>query len=134
MLAANIVAIFITKLFDRHFPLHVINLDQLSLDLLQSKQTVILNVVFVAGVLFHLRSASLIEDVGLKTYGSYTNPEELSTDIEVKYEAGALNCWIAALLYLATFCFSAQQFYLHEKVSILNDIKSFGYGSVERND
>ena len=90
--------------------------------------------VFGTGVLFHLCSASLIEDVGLKTDGSYTNPDELSTDIEVKYEAGALNCWIAALLYLATFCFSAQQFYQYEKVSILNDIKSFGYGSVERND
>jgi hypothetical protein len=54
---------------------------------------------FVLGtcVLFHLRSASLIEDVGLKTDGSYTNP-----DIEVKYEAGALKWQLLGNLLL--FC------------------------------
>jgi hypothetical protein len=35
----------------------------------------------------------------------------LSNDIDVKYDAGAINCWIGALLYVATFCLSAQQFY-----------------------
>ena len=65
----------------------------------------------VTGLLFHVRSVALIEDVGLGPDGSYQTPEALSTDIDVKYGAGALNCWIAALLYLATLCFSAQQFY-----------------------
>ena len=83
------------------------------------------------GVLFHFRAAAFIDDVGLKGDGQYSTLEELSNDIDVKYETGAMNCWIGALIYLVTFCLSMQQFYQHEKVSILNDIKSLRYGSVE---
>lgn len=46
---------------------------------------------------------------------TYTDPAALANDINVKFEQGALNCWIAALLYLATFCISAQQFYMNTK-------------------
>jgi hypothetical protein len=58
--------------------------------------------------LFHFRAAALIEDVGLKSETEYSTPEELSNDIDIKYEAGAINCWIGALIYLATFCLSVQ--------------------------
>ena len=88
---------------------------------------------YPAGVLFHYRSVALIEDIGLKADGAYSSPDEFLNDVDVKYAAGAINCWIGTLIYVATFCLSAQQFYQHEKVSILNDIKSLRYGSVDNN-
>ena len=37
----------------------------------------------------------------------------------------ALNCWIAALLYLATFCISAQQFWMHNGAAATKTIWIF---------
>ena len=37
-------------------------------------------------------------------------------EIENKYEQGALNCWIAALMYVATLCVSVQQFWMNERI------------------
>ena len=67
----------------------------------------------LTGILFHVRSASLIEDVTLEC-NAIVSVEDFANDIDVKYEIGALNCWVASLLYVATFCFSAQQFYTNK--------------------
>jgi len=66
----------------------------------------------VTGILFHIRSASLIEDVTLER--DVASVEDFANYIDVKYEIGALNCWVASLLYVATFCFSAKQFYTNK--------------------
>merc|ERR1719175_547007 len=41
--------------------------------------------------------------------------DRLRTDMDKGYQQNALNCWIAALLYLVTLCFSAQQFWMNNK-------------------
>ena len=67
----------------------------------------------LTGVLFHNRSVALIQDVVLEE--SYTSKSQLLIDIDTRYDASALNCWIAALMYVATLCVSAQQFWSHGK-------------------
>lgn len=63
----------------------------------------------ITGVLFHTRSVALIHDVLLNK--EYQTSNQLINDINIKYDASALNCWIAALMYVATLCISAQQFW-----------------------
>ena len=65
----------------------------------------------LTGVLFHTRSVALIEDIHLKE--DYLNKDQLINEISNRYDASALNCWIAALMYVATLCVSAQQFWSH---------------------
>jgi len=66
----------------------------------------------ITGALFHNRSVALIQDVFLEE--SYETKSQLINDIEARYDANALNCWIAALMYIATLCVSAQQFWSHK--------------------
>merc|ERR1719244_2291394 len=40
---------------------------------------------------------------------------DLRTDMDKGYQQNAMNCWIAALLYLVTLCFSAQQFWMNNR-------------------
>ena len=66
----------------------------------------------ITGVLFHTRSVALIQDIFLEE--DYKTKNQLINDINIRYDANALNCWIAALMYVATLCVSAQQFWSHE--------------------
>ena len=61
-------------------------------------------------------SVALIEDISLKEE-PYTDINVLRKDIENGYNQNALNCWIAALLYLITLCVSAQQFWMNSRAS-----------------
>jgi len=72
----------------------------------------------LTGVLFHNRSVALIEDVFLEE--SYNSKSQLLLDIDTRYDASALNCWIAALMYIVTLCVSAQQFWKHGKSLEIN--------------
>merc|ERR1719452_258339 len=45
----------------------------------------------------------------------YTDMNALRTDMDKGYQQNALNCWIAALLYLVTLCVSAQQFWMNNR-------------------
>ena len=60
---------------------------------------------------------AFIDDLSLnkEAFGS-SDSDVLFTEIENKYEQGALNCWIAALMYVATLCVSVQQFWMNERV------------------
>ena len=68
------------------------------------------------GFLFHFRSASLIDDIALE--GDFASVRDFENDIEIKYESGALNCWVASLLYLATLAISAQQYYSNNNCDV----------------
>jgi len=67
----------------------------------------------IMGVFFYINSVALIEDINLEE--SYSSMDRLRTDMDKGYQQNALNCWIAALLYLVTLCFSAQQFWMNNK-------------------
>jgi ribonuclease kappa len=72
----------------------------------------------ITGVLFHNRSVALIEDIFLED--GYKTKDQLINDINIRYDTSALNCWIAALMYIATLCISAQQFWSHGKTLDIN--------------
>jgi ribonuclease kappa len=69
----------------------------------------------VTGLLYHYRSVAFIDDLSLNKE-AFGSSDVLFTEIENKYEQGALNCWIAALMYVATLCVSVQQFWMNERV------------------
>jgi ribonuclease kappa len=70
----------------------------------------------ITGFLFHNRSVAFVDDLNLDQLENFDTPADLANQLEVKYEAGALNCWIAALMYVATLCVSVQQFWMNERV------------------
>jgi len=65
------------------------------------------------GVFFYINSVAFIEDIPLGEL--YNSTSQLRTDMEKGYSTNAFNCWIAALLYLVTLCFSAQQFWMNNR-------------------
>ena len=81
------------------------------------------------GFLFHFRSASLTDDITLdrdfatdRDFASlrdFASVRDFENDVDIKYDIGALNCWVASLLYLVTFTISAQQFYRHKGSDVI---------------
>ena len=51
----------------------------------------------VTGLLLHQRSVAFVQDLDLND-AAFNSPSELSTELDNKFQAGALNCWIAALM------------------------------------
>ena len=69
----------------------------------------------LTGLLLHQRSVAFVQDLNLNDT-AFNSVAELNTEIDNKYQQGALNCWIAALMYVATLCVSVQQFWMNERV------------------
>jgi len=65
------------------------------------------------GVFFWTKSVALVEDIPLEP--SYKDEVTLRNDMEAGFQQNALNCWVAALLYLVTLLFSVSQFYLNNR-------------------
>jgi ribonuclease kappa len=70
----------------------------------------------ITGLLLYTKSLAFIDDieVDLNRQGGWTANQLLSA-LDAGYEQSALNCWIAALLYLATLCVSAQQYWANSQ-------------------
>ena len=60
----------------------------------------------VTGLLLHQRSVAFVQDLDLND-AAFNSPSELSTELDNKFQAGALNCWIAALM-VTFMCPSAE--------------------------
>jgi len=67
------------------------------------------------GIFFWIHSVALVEDLSVKEPGEYDSKEAFVTAMEGSYNQNAMNCWIAALLYLVTLCISAQQFWMNNR-------------------
>jgi ribonuclease kappa len=65
------------------------------------------------GIFFWIHSVALVEDLSLKE--EYPDSNSLVNAMEAGYQQNAMNCWIAALLYLVTLCVSAQQFWMNNR-------------------
>jgi len=74
------------------------------------------------GLFSYLHSPALIEDISVPERDTWTE-SELATAIDTGYQATALNCWIASLLYLTTICVSAHQ-YWYNKQSVRDQFKA----------
>jgi len=68
------------------------------------------------GVASYLRSPALIEDIDIPERESWTL-SELAKSVSTGYHDTAINCWIASLLYLTTFCVSAHQFWANYRAA-----------------
>ncbi|ESO91552.1 hypothetical protein LOTGIDRAFT_233363 [Lottia gigantea] len=63
------------------------------------------------GLFFQIRSPTLIEDIPLENWnGTYSEAVE-------KFEQTAMNCWIAAGIYVVLFIFSFVQQRMHSRAS-----------------
>lgn len=71
----------------------------------------VLQLLFI-GVCLQLRSVAFVDDV-LPNNNEHPKGDLLSA-LELGFARGALNCWVAALLYGLTFCLSAYQYWVHK--------------------
>lgn len=68
------------------------------------------------GFFYWIHSVALIEDLPLAEH--YHTTAEFYTAADKAFSQNALNCWIAALIYVATLVFSAQQFYSNSRTTV----------------
>ncbi|XP_031631772.1 ribonuclease kappa [Contarinia nasturtii] len=66
------------------------------------------------GIFYHMRSVALIEDLPLNHYHT---PKEFFNAADLAYSQNALNCWIAACIYVVTLLVSGQQFYANSRTT-----------------
>ncbi|XP_043482102.1 ribonuclease kappa [Leptopilina heterotoma] len=69
------------------------------------------------GIFFYCKSVALIEDLPLEGK-TFTKVEDFYFEVNKGFQANALNCWIAAILYVITLGFSGYQFYLNSRSSL----------------
>lgn len=69
----------------------------------------------LTGIFFKCHAVALLEDVVVEKQ-DLIDPVALEQALDVGYSQNALNCWVAALLYLLTFCISAQQYWMHKRI------------------
>jgi len=75
------------------------------------------------GIFFWIHSVALVEDLNVKEPSAYCpeppapceDTQPFVNAMEASYNQNAMNCWIAALLYLVTLCISAQQFWMNNR-------------------
>lgn len=85
----------------------------------------------VMGVFYWFHSVALLEDIpGLKEEGGYehmmdhdkASPSTVANlfyaDADNGYHAAAMNCWIAACLYILSFLVSGHQFYMNSRTHV----------------
>ncbi len=71
----------------------------------------------LTGLCLHFRSVAFVDDVTSQGHTeSNVSSEELASRLEEDYSKGELNCWVAALLYVVTLCFSVQQVWMNQRV------------------
>lgn len=68
------------------------------------------------GIFYYMHSVALIEDLPLEEH--YSSPSEFYAEADKAYQQNAYNCWIAALIYVATLVLSGQQFYANSRTSV----------------
>ncbi|XP_014274952.1 ribonuclease kappa-B [Halyomorpha halys] len=68
------------------------------------------------GIFYYFKSVALLEDLPIEE--SYSTPHEFYTAAEAGYKTNAMNCWIAACLYVFTLAFSSYQFYVNSRTHV----------------
>jgi len=68
------------------------------------------------GVFYYIHSVALIEDLPLGEK-HFATPKEFYAAADAAYGQNALNCWIAACIYVLTLVVSGQQFYANSRTT-----------------
>jgi len=74
--------------------------------------------LLLMGVFYYIHSVALVEDLPLDEH--YESPQDFYAAVDRAYSQNALNCWIAALMYVATLVVSAWQFYANSRTNSVN--------------
>ncbi|XP_033211016.1 ribonuclease kappa-B [Belonocnema kinseyi] len=69
------------------------------------------------GIFFYCKSVALVEDLPLEGK-TFSSSKEFFLAADKGFQQNAINCWIAAILYIITFGFSGYQFYLNSRSSL----------------
>ena len=69
----------------------------------------------VTGLCFYMKSPALVEDIPFREHEGVLTSSEMMTRLHNGYQQSALNCWIAALLYLVTLTISAHQLWSNKQ-------------------
>ncbi|XP_055387562.1 ribonuclease kappa [Condylostylus longicornis] len=67
------------------------------------------------GVFYWMHSVALIEDLPIEE--EYHDPKLFYSDVNSAYNQNAINCWIAACIYVVTLLISAQQFHANSRIT-----------------
>lgn len=70
------------------------------------------------GFFFWIHSVALVEDIQVQEVSKFETAMEFYTAVDKGFTQNAMNCWIAAILYVITFGFSGYQFYLNSRSSL----------------
>ncbi|XP_066587767.1 ribonuclease kappa [Prorops nasuta] len=73
--------------------------------------------LLLMGIFFYVRSVALIEDLPLEDK-EFKTIDDFYTEANRYYSQNAINCWIAACIYVFTFLFSGHQFYVNSRSSL----------------
>uniref|UniRef100_A0A023FB88 Putative membrane-bound ribonuclease n=1 Tax=Triatoma infestans TaxID=30076 RepID=A0A023FB88_TRIIF len=65
------------------------------------------------GIFYFVNSVALLEDIPLGE--KFEDTKSFYTAAKSGYTVNAMNCWIAACLYLFTLLFAGHQFYMHSR-------------------
>ncbi|KAL0279035.1 UNVERIFIED_CONTAM: hypothetical protein PYX00_000679 [Menopon gallinae] len=80
----------------------------------------IVQLVFM-GIFYYVESVALVEDLPINENKPITNEEEMNeflSNVQAGYKENAINCWIAACLYILTLILSGYQFYVNSRSSL----------------
>lgn len=77
------------------------------------------------GLCLHFRAISFVEDIPVAPH--IQDPSLIEQELEKGYSQAALNCGIASLLYLLTFCASLHQYWLHKRISEVESEQFFNF-------
>ncbi|XP_022186013.1 ribonuclease kappa [Nilaparvata lugens] len=72
----------------------------------------------IMGVFYSMHAVALAEDLPIEETDEFETSKDFYSAAEKGFQLNAMNCWIAACLYLFTFLFSSYQFYLNGRTSI----------------
>nr|CAH7742226.1 unnamed protein product [Callosobruchus chinensis] len=71
------------------------------------------------GVFYYIGAVALAEDIPeVEFSGDIKDLNQFYAKMDSGFQQNALNCWIAALLYLITLAFSAHQFWANNRSSL----------------
>ncbi|XP_075981403.1 ribonuclease kappa-like [Anticarsia gemmatalis] len=70
------------------------------------------------GVFYQIGAVALLEDLPLEAEGGHHSIDSFVATVEAGYRQNAINCWIAALLYVITLVVSGHQFWMNNRSSV----------------
>ena len=76
------------------------------------------------GIFFYIQSAPLLDDFSLSEEAEKEDITKFTDDLKDAFHVRAINCWIAAALYVALLIFSGIQFRSHLQASSKDKIET----------